>query len=295
MNKIKTLALLLTVSLFTTFTSAKNADIRLKLTKGDVYTINMEMINDIQQVAMGNKMNIKQNMTIDMYMKVTDVLSNGNYKMEQSYGGLKMDMDVNGQKMTMDANDPNNEMSKPLAAMKDVIISFEVDSKGEVTNITGYEELFEKIGANAQVVNMVKGFANQENMSKFFSYIPKESVKTGDEYTVNVNMAELMNMEVKTRYKVLDITKTEINLDMNTDIKMDGDQAIEQNGMSMNMKATGTQTGTNLVSLKDGMPISSDITMVMEMEISMKNPQNGEDMVMPMEMNTQVKMNVTKE
>ncbi len=293
---MKTLRLVLvTVAVMTSFiaTNAQKTDLTLNLKKGDVFTAKMVMNNNIDQMLQGQPMKMQQDMQVQFIMTVTDILSNGNYLVNQSFTSLAMNLDTNGQKMVIDSEDTDNPASKSFQVLKDMLISFEVSPSGEVTNIKGYEDLAEKLG-NPQMAGMLKGITGSEQVSGFFDYIPKTTIKKGDSYTSTKQMPELMDMDVTTKYTVSDITKDAVSLDVSSHIKMDAGEMFQQNGMDMKMKANGDQTGMYNIDIKSGMLSQSDITMDMDMEISFKNPQNEEEMTMPMVMKAHIVTTVAK-
>lgn len=269
--------------------AAKKTELKLHLTKGTVYDSKIDMENHVDQNMMGQQMTIHQDIEILAQMKVVDVLANGNYKIEQTYNDLNFTMEMNGKVTNLDS-----VASKPLEAMKNMVISYEVTPDGKVSNIQGVTEMLEKLGTNPQVAGVLKGMASFDQLAAFYSYLPKEAVEVGDTYEVKLNNAELMNLETITKYTVKDISKDNVTLDVALDLGMDSGKTIQQNGMDMNIKANGKQIGDFVVSRKDGMPLSSTLDMDMHMEISFKNPKTGDDMNMPMDMKMKVISIVTK-
>lgn len=295
MNKLKTLVTIALSIFIVGIASAKKADLTLNLTKGDFYNIKMEIHNDVNQQVMGQDMSIEQDILIKTQMHVIDVLESGDYLIEQKYSNIKLDMLMNDKEMNIDSENVEEGKENPLSAITDLVISFEVSPQGIVDNVKGHDEMMEKLSTNPQIEGVLKGLVSNDQMHVFFSYLPKNTVKPGDNYEVVLNNVELMNLSTTTYYTVEEINKKNVVLDVLTDFGMDAGKSFQQNGMDLTMMASGKQMGNFIVSRKDGMPVSSDSDMDLHMDISFKNPANGEDMTMPMDMKINSIITVTKQ
>jgi len=294
MKRILNLCLLTLVLSASVSIYAQKTDIRLKLKKGDVYLMKTRMNNVVDQDMMGMKIKVDQNVTTETVLKVTDVLANGNYIVEQTYKRLAIDMNTNGQKLSYDTD--VEDASSPLALLKnlkDATIKYELTPKGEISNISGLNELL--TGMNPQQAKMVSGIADKDKMASTFSYIPKDKVKPGDTFTKSIKLKEVMGIVVDTKYTVEKITPAEAAIRLDSDMKFSPSNPVEQNGITMKMNGTGTQNGTYLIDMKTGMPNSAKTTQDIDMTVSMKNPQTGKDMAIPMKIKSDVDLTVTKE
>jgi len=101
-----------------------------------------------------------------------------------------------------------------------------------------------------------------------------------------------MNMETTLNFEVASMDKHETVLNVVSDVNMDS--PVEQSGMKMNMKMKGTQTGTMTIDTRDGWFRTSDLNQKFDMKLKMKNPQSGEDMEIPIVVNSVTKMTVIK-
>ncbi|WP_066627559.1 DUF6263 family protein [Labilibacter marinus] len=277
--------------------TAQKTSIQLKLKKGDVYTQQTEMNNTMNQQMMGQSINMDQKMTMIHNLTVVDVLNTGNFVVEQAYVQVKMDMDMNGQKTTFDTENTENTNPAlaPLNKMKEAKIRFEVSPNGTISNITGLSEMMNSISSNnPQVGGMIKNMANESTLAAAFSYLPKEKVAKGDSYTNSIKLNEMFDMEIASKYTVSAINGNVVNLNLASDISFAPEEPITQNGMKMDIKATGNQNGTFEINKKDGMATSSSIKQLMDMTMSMKNPQNGEDINIPMKLNSTISTTITK-
>jgi len=271
--------------------------LRLNLQKGTSYEMTMAMTNNIDQEMMGQKMKIDQKMEMLLTYQVLDLLPNGNFLVEYSMQNMKMDMNVNGQQIIMDSNgdasDPMNASLKSIVGNK---IKIELNKMGHVERVEGLEEYAKKLSENPQLAQSMQMFSDEKNFKSFigqsFNYFPENEITKGDKWTSTAKLPALMNMEIKMNFEVADIKPEQIDLNVISDVNIDA--PIEQMGMKMNMKVIGTQNGTMIIDLTDGWLRSSDLTQKFDMKMKMKNPQSGEDMEIPMVMNSVAKITVVK-
>jgi hypothetical protein len=104
----------------------------------------------------------------------------------------------------------------------------------------------------------------------------------------------MLGSEVNVLYTVDKITDKNIFLNISSDIKFNPDKPIESNGMKMNMKGDGKQTGKYTISKDTGMPEAMEIDQFINMTMSMKNPQNDQDISFPIKTHSIVTTTVTK-
>ncbi|NPA36213.1 MAG: hypothetical protein GXO47_05125 [Chlorobi bacterium] len=292
----KSILLLFTATLvFTSVIYAKDADLSLRLKKGETYEITTNMRNTINQEMMGQLINVAQNMTATVLMKVKDKLPNGSYIIEQSYKRITLNINSNGQTLSYDT-DNEADNGSPLAMVKNIIgpsVQYEVTPDGEISNISGLDEMLNKIGGSQQQ-QMMSGVVSKESLLSFYNYLPKEKVKEGLSYSKKINMKEMLGTEVTVFYTVAKITDKNITLNVNSDIKFNPDKPIENNGMKVNMKGDGKQTGKYIISANTGMPETMEIDQTINMTMSMKNPQTDKIISLPIKTNSIVKTTVIK-
>lgn len=271
--------------------------LRLNLEKDAQYQMTMTSDNSIDQEMNGQQIKVQQKMIMGMAYKVLDVLPDKNYVIEYSINKMKMDMEVNGQKMTIDSegtdDDPNTKNIKDITAAK---LKLTITPQGKVLSVEGIEEYMSKINSNPQMAQALTMFANEDNFKssfgQYFSVYPDNEVEVGNKWDIPLKMPAMMNMEMNMHYNVKDISDDQIVLGVNSEVNMDS--PIKNNGMEIQMKAIGTQTGTMKVDRKSGMAGTADINQKFDMNMKFKNPQSGEDMEIPMIMNAVTKISVVK-
>lgn len=271
--------------------------LRLKLEKGTTYQTTMTTNTLINQEMMGQQMNVTQYMEMVISYHVLDVLPNKNFKMDYAFDKMKISSLVNGQEIVMDSDGPeDNPMNKVLKDMVGYTVKLEMTPRGEVQQVEGLDQFVQRMAGNPQLTQSMQMFGSNESFESFidqtFNYFPEEAVEEGSKWTSSFELPSLMNTEIVMNFEVASITNKDVLLNVASNIDMD--MPIEQNNMKIDMKMTGTQNGTMTVDASDGWVKESNIKQAFDMHMKMKNPQNGEDMEIPMKMESTIKMTVDK-
>ncbi len=299
--KLKTTTLLIVViSLLATSTvQAKTKKLlRFNLKKGSVYEMVIDMDNIVDQEMMGQQIKLNLQMKMVMLVTINDLLPNNNYLISYNYKSIKMEMDAMGNLMSYDSDDPNesNPALSNLKKLTNIDLMLEITPKGKVTNVKGFENFSSTFSDNPQMKEVLKMFSDEESFkSSFmqtFNYFPEEKVSVGDTWENSLKMETLMNMDIKMQFKLTDIKKKRVFLNVDSDV--DAESKIEQNGMNIDMDVAGSQGGNMTINSKDGMLISSNVEQELNLLMKMKNPQSDENMEIPMKINSTVKVNVSK-
>ena len=289
--KTKLITLIITVILFlaNAVGAAPKVQLRLNLQKGTTYEMKMNSVNQIEQEMMGQKMKIDQKVDMVFAYTVLDVLPDKNFLVEYSFLSMKMDMNMNGQQMNMDSEsadgNPMNTAIKDLLSLK---LKLTLNPKGQVEKVEGLNEYAQKLSGNQQLAQAMKMFTDENSFKSFFaqtfSYFPENEVSVGDQWKSAIKTPELMNAEITMVYEVAAIENNQIYLNFKSVVDME--TPVEQMGMKMNVKMAGNQSGKMTVNSKDGWIITTDQIQKFDMKIKMKNPQSGEDMEIPMVINS---------
>lgn len=296
--KTKLMALIVFFLVCIQFVEAKpKVLLRLNLEKGDMYQMTLTSDNNIDQEMMGQQMKILQKMEMVTSYKVLDKLPDNNYVIEYSFLKMKMDMDVNGQKVTIDSESTSDdEVTKTIKDITAFKLKFTINPMGKIQSVEGIDEYKQKIGNNPQLTQTLSMLSNVDNFKatfeQYFGFYPENEVEIGSKWDGSIKMPGMMNMDMLMHFNVADILDDQVIMDVNSDINMDS--PIETNGMKIQMKMTGTQTGTMKVDRKSGLTGTSDLNQKFDMHMKMKNPQTGEDMEIPMLMNAVTKVSTVK-
>ena len=297
-TRLISLILIASISLAGSLQASQKVLLRLNLKKGTSYEMTMTTENLIDQEMMGQKMKMNQKMEMVFLYQITDVLPNKNFQIEYSMLRMKLNMNINGQDINMDSEstDDSNPMNKPLKDLANIKIQMEMTPKGTVENVKGLDQYEQKIGGNPQMAQSMQMFLNDSNFESFigqtFNYFPEEAVEKGTKWTSKFKLPSMMNMETTMNFEVASIEKENILLNVASDVNMN--MPIEQNGMKIDMKMTGTQNGTMTINPIDGWARGSELTQKFDMLMKMKNPQSGEDMEIPVKMDAVTKINVVE-
>jgi hypothetical protein len=297
-SKLNALFVIVVLLFANSVQAGSKAMIRLNLQKGATYEMTMVTTSNIDQEMMGQKMKIEQNMEMTFSYHVLDILPNKNFMIEYSIMKIRMNMNMNGREMNFDSSssDTSNPMNASLSGLVASKLKLEFNPKGQVEQIEGLSEYVKKLIENPQIAQSMLMFTDDKNFKSFigqtFSYFPENEVAKGDKWTSSFKLPAMMNMETTMNFEVADITSNQIALNVSSDVNSDG--PIEQMGMKMNMKMTGTQNGNMVIDPTDGWLRSSDLTQKFDIKMKMKNPQSGEDMEIPIVSNAVTKITVLK-
>lgn len=271
--------------------------LRLNLEKGANYQMNMVMDNDIDQDVMGQHMKILQKMEMVMSYKVLDVLPDKNYMIEYSSGKMKITTNVNGQQTIMDTENPgDNPASQSMKDMTSLTLKITMNAQGKVQKVEGLEEFAGKMAGNQQLSQTMHMFTDENSFRTFleqsFGFFPEAEVGVGSKWSNSVKMPAYMNMDLLMNFEVTEIKDDQVVLNVLSDINSDG--PIETSGMKMHLKMTGSQNGVMRIDRKGGLESTSELTQKTDMVMKMNNPESGEEMEIPLKMNSVIKYNVVK-
>jgi hypothetical protein len=224
--------LYLVVFAFTINATAQSALLRLNYNKGDKYTMNMKMSQDMGAV-----------MSMDMTMKMSQEIKSvtgDEYVSEMKIGKITMDMSQGGMNMSYDSSKSDAELDQMGQMMKGqmepmlkAVITAKGNNLGEVISTT--------------VEPNTPGTSDLANQSSNVVY-PKNKVKVGDtwDYTKSDK-----GMTMTFKYTVKSITSKNVVLAITGDV---------------GGAASGTISGSMNIDRKSGVPTKSNINMDMDVQ-----------------------------
>lgn len=270
--------------------------LRLNLQKGTTYEMAMTSSNQVEQEMMGQKMKVDQKMEMVFTYKVLEVLPEQKFRIEYSFSRMKAEMNLNGQEMKINTDSINNLTEPGLKELLSLKLVMTVNQMGQVEKVEGLNEFAQKLSGNRQLAQSMQMFTSEENFKNYFAqtfnYFPGKEVSVGDQWKTSVKVPALMNTVIEMVYAVTAIEKDMVYLDFLSNV--DTNSQIEQMGMKMDVKMAGKQSGKMVVNTGDGWLTASDMTQKFDMNLKMKNPQTGEDMTIPMVINSVVNIAVAK-
>ena len=243
---MKKIILLLFVITANISLAQETALLRLNYEKGAAYDVSMNVSQEMGAI-------MSMGMNINMTSKITDV-EGDTYDSEMKFTKLTMDMLQGGNAMSFDSTKSDEEldavgkqMKTQMQPMLEALMFAKGNNLGEIIDI--------KIEPN------VMGMEDIVKQSSSVVY-PKEAVKVGDSWT---KTKEEKGMKMDFVYTVKSIDEDNVNLVISGDVS----------GM-----ATGKIAGNMQIDSASGVPLSSIVTMLMNI--------NGQ------EMTTKVTMETTK-
>jgi len=246
---------------------------------------------------MGQKMKIDQKMEMTFSYKVLDVLPDQKFRIEYSFLRMKLDMNVNGQEVKMNSESTdNNAMDAGLKDLLSLKLIMTLNQMGQVEKVEGLDEYAQKLSGNRQLAQAMQMFTSEENFKSYFAqtfnYFPEKEVSVGDQWKTEVKVPALMNTQISMAFEVTAIEGELVHLAVSAVV--DTETQIEQMGMKMDVKMAGKQSGKMVINAADGWLTGSDLMQKFDMNMKMKNPQTGEDLVIPMVINSVVNIAVVK-
>ena len=230
--------------------------LKFNFQKGKVY--NYAMIFDITQnkgdQSSGSTMKWNYNMkAVDLKKNLTTL--------ETTYGRIDMEVNMgNGMKMEfssekeVDTTDFMQMPSRMFHTIKGKSFMMQVNEKGEVKSVSGFDKIGEAVIAETKLPEGMKPMLRQNFQRQFnddavkqmfsqsFNIFPNKYVKAGDSWTTNTTLAAL-KQDITTVYTVKSIKGNRVLLTGVSKLK------------SIDGKASGTQTSKLIIDAKTGLMI----------------------------------------
>ena len=265
-------------------TAAEKVEFKIKLDKGQKLAFR-QVVDMNQDMDMGGmQMAIVLEMSNEFTYHVTDVTEAGDMKIDMTFGRIKGSME-NPMMGTIEfdsANPDGNPMSAAFTAQAGESLGLTLTSAGEVTEITGIEEMFEKMmAANPMAAAQMdsEGLSDQlkQTASSHIGMFPKEPVAVGESWTIEQS-ANQMGMDVS--MKIDNTLKSATEDEAVVDATINASMSAEGNPMMAALDVeTFKGTSTTTYSRKDGLVLSSSMTMNMKASMDAQGQQGSVDMV----------------
>ena len=276
---------------------ADNYTLKYNLEKGKAYKQHSVNEMNMAMSAMGQDINMKMKMNIDISYDVIDKTNDG-YNIQMTYQRIKMNL-TSPTAFTLDSDSTENSSDKNsadlLKSLVGVPIDIQLTEQGKVTSVKGVDKLMEKINAvsNPQFSQMFSQQFSEKaikNMIEQFSfYFPDKPVAVNDSWDVSttassngidiINKMTLTLKQVANNVATIDLTGTLAT--------PEGGVSTNIQGMDAKISSNGTQTGTFQMNTKTGWVVSSEVTQ--------KYTQNIEVMGQTMPQQVELKITVTGE
>jgi len=279
---------------------SQNADLSLKLEKGNEYKQTIVSKATVVQEVTGQKISMVMTISGAMSFLVKDIAENG-YNMEIKYEKLSMSMQMpqGSLEFTSEKNDPNDIFSTILGAMINRPFEITMSKLGKVTEIKNVEDLWEgainqfeqlpemqREQIKAQIMKAYGADALRGNIEMVTAIYPDNKVNYGDKWTVNTTLESGMSANMSTEYEFAELTSDYALIKGNSIIETaDKDAYIESNGMPMKYDLKGSMGSEIKVDKNTGWILEAKIKQEIKGDVYIReNPQMPNGMKIPMTM-----------
>jgi hypothetical protein len=247
---------------------------KFNVPKGAKFSYSVGMDMNANQAMMGQEMKINSKITFVYLFEVLND-SAGWKTIRSTINRIGMNVNGGGIMMKIDTDSTNTDTTGPMAkigqifgAMKGGQFTFTMNENGEVGQMTGMQEMVQKIsnsmGADAAVASetMSKVFNEQafkQNLQQSFAMYPGKPVKPGESWNKTLTMDNNgMIMKLNNTYTLDSAANGVARVRVASIITSGGDApaAGPQTDMSGELK------GINYFDLPTGMPLSGNDNMV---------------------------------
>jgi len=274
--------------------------LRLKLEKGKTYKFNMITEQKINQKVMNNKMELEQTIGMGIDFKVTDVDEKGIHAITMVYTSVlfKQSGSPMGTIEYDSKKSPENipASAKGFAALVGLSLGMKMDNLGQVKDVTGSKEFFEKMieklqlpdGPQKELVSeSLKNQFGEKSIKKMMGQMscvfPEKELGIGDSWKQNISMTGPMPLNMNNTYTLKEIKKDLVVLNVESDLKPNKDPkaATQKIGnMEQKIELSGTQKGTLEINPVTGWTRKSKLTQNLTGKITMTSPYS---MTIPMD------------
>jgi len=212
----------------------------------------------------GVNMDMKMDMSMTGNMEVMGDTA-GLKKIRFTYSNVKMGMDIKGLPSGMLGDGMDDAMNKVGEMMEGKTIYMLLNSKNEITDVSGMQELMDAADEYNPVANeqMKKMFSKEQlnnMMGLMFQMYPDKPVQVGETWEKEADMnAGPLSMRMKNKFRLKEVNNGTAVVEVDSDYK--GSGKIEQQGMSMDMDMEGAQKGEIGISTETGYLKGADYTM----------------------------------
>ena len=294
--------LLILVWVVARVSAADTVEIKQRWVAGKEYVVSMQSSQQ-STIDLGfQKLEQTMTMTMDMSVAVRAHEDGKRKRLTMKYDRMAMEVTANGQKLGYDSAKPNEgtdplELGKALGPVIGNELKLLTNDKDEITEVENYDEYVKEFGALGAPAGMDlgkmfsrDGLRDAMKQGALQAY-PSGPVSAGDTWPFSntIAMAGAGSVTVKGTYTFKGMVEhggarcAEIQTDATIvmELAVGGGDAAAAGLAALNMKLTqGTLKGPVWFDPQLGMTRDSDV--VQEMTMSMKNPGDGSELVVPM-------------
>src|SRR5690606_14916100 len=186
--------------------------LRFNLPEGTIYEYITETRQTISSEVLGTRINIDQNMILESDYTVTGS-SEGNKDVMVTNKRIHVKSSNNAVALEYDSADSSrqNEMFKGIGDMVNRPFKFSLSDKGEVQELSTYDNSTATSGAMAQLSEPINDSAIRMMMRLLLDIYPKTPVKTGDAWKTTSSMSiGFMTIQCENTYQLTSVTNNSI-------------------------------------------------------------------------------------
>jgi len=278
-------------------------NLKLNLEKGKVYTIKETSKQKIQQTANGQQFAID---VISNNVISCKVLQKGNDMMDIEFKFDTIASKVSSPMFNMETNSTKPGI-EPLEKIMNKMSTYKLVAKISTTgkfidfvNFANYKDSImfvmdsipasKRDNARKQADALLKESAVKSMIEPIFAFLPDKAIKTGDNWeTSYISVSGDMSLLMVNSITLKDIKDNQVKLSGTTE--MESMPSNDPNAQ-MRQELKGTSTFESTVDLQTGLFLKSNSKGHFEGATIMKN--NGEEMNMPMKVDSEVETVITK-
>ncbi len=272
---IKIIAIAIILPLFTGSVFAqKKIQLKYKLNKGDKYSYNLNLDQDINFEANGQAVSLNQLMNFYMIMTIDNAENAGNYKIISTIDRITMNQKIFGMELNYDSGDSStftSGMGKQIGDQMNKIIgkkfTTEIDTYGNIQSIDMSE------------ISDNKDISGNINKNAEFTIYPDHKIAVGESWETDSKPLTNSSMKIHTKYTLTKVKGKKAFISFESTITSSDKSETNVNG---------TQTGKMIVNKKTGWILHSEIDQELKIDID----QGG--MTIPAEVSGSTEINSKK-
>lgn len=265
--------------------SQKKYKLVLKLTPNTSYVVDQQITQYIEQEFQGQRQRTQQKNDITYQYQIKEKDDAGFYDLVLIYKKIKYE---NGQQTydSEDSTDVNSPLAQAFGAVINSKVSMKVNQQGEVKNLTGADELIEKM-LNARSISsktirdrlrktFKKAFGKEaliEAMHQFFYIYPDKKIKIGDSWSKQTDKKAAFPSKVNVTWTLDKVKKNTGFISIKANVRPQPNTTVDLGIVTAKYDLNGTQEGSMDINMKTGWVKRSYVKQVMSgiMYITMNN------------------------
>lgn len=277
---------------------------------GDVYRIDMTMVQEITQTFEGEEMITEQTMGFGYSISATSGDEDGNVWLDAQYEWIQLQQNTPVGTVEYDSRNPPEDSDPLYQAFGNMVgkgFSMKVSPSGEVLEVTGVDTLLfgliEDLGVEdetlraqfeEQIQEQFSEEALKEQMGNMIVDYPEGEVRIGDTWTASSQSTDLAPIAVETTYTLEAYEDGIATVRMVSTLNSDPETSVMDMGMfQIKYDLTGTQEGTVEVDIEIGLSVNSVITQEMSGEMTLIVEE--EEFSVPITMTSNVTIEMIKD